>query len=213
MPANFHPQSVCLTNYWATANWFVQAQLPKQTPGCLEEAGGHVAEMLILQHADWGPVSLTLTPRQRKKQVVACGNPFWIYIYRESSFCGVKCIIYIYQYILAVASTFWTNHHTLSVAWVQYIYIYIINHRYFELLAPGSLGNVSRFRSAAGACVLFAVLFCTEPSPQMTKYGPNMTQVLADSGGLSWLIHAYLLTLWWTNRAMENHHFWWENPL
>jgi hypothetical protein len=31
---------------------FVQAQLPKQTPGCLEEAGAHVAEMLILQRIE-----------------------------------------------------------------------------------------------------------------------------------------------------------------
>ena len=95
-------QSVCLTNYWATANWLVQAQLPKQTPGCLEEAGGHVAEMLILQHADWGPISLTLTPRQRKKQVVACGNPFWIWgIF--ILWCEVYNI-YLYIFIIDVLS-------------------------------------------------------------------------------------------------------------
>ena len=105
--------------------------------------------------ADWGPISLW-HPDNAKNRSWPVETHFGS---GESSFCGVKCIIYIYIY-----------------------------HRCFELLAPGSLGNVSRFRSAAGACVLFAVLFCTEPSPQMTKYGPNMTQVLADSGGLSMLI-------------------------
>lgn len=57
-----------------------------------------------------------------------------------------------------------------------YIIAEYIYHRYFELLALGSLGKVRRFRSAVGACALFAVLFCREPRPQMTKDGPNMTR-------------------------------------
>ena len=69
------------------------------------------------------------------------------------------------------------------------------------------LGRASEALSAAHAALEIA----NELESQRLQ--ANALQLISTVPCLPWWILVDFSTLWWTNIAMENHNFSWENPL